>query len=712
MSGGTSGSASNSGHRLTSTGPDASSESYFRSLVDNSPDVIAVLEADGTIKFQSPSVLDVLGYKPEEMIGRQAFDLLHPDDLAHITKLFAELTSKAGPKIATAVCRFRHKNGSWCPLECLGKNLLDDPEVRGILISSRDNAQQRRMEERLRESEERYALAMQGTNDGLWDWDLRTNQVYFSPRWKAMLGYAEHEIGSTPDEWLNRVHSDDVIALQSAISSHIEAQTDHYEGEYRMLHKDGAYRWMVTRGIAVRGSNGVMNRLVGAQADITEKKRIAETLVHDALHDALTKLPNRNLFVDRLQNCLARTKRHKEYQFAVLFLDLDRFKVINDGLGHLMGDKLLCELGSLISSCVRPEDTVARLGGDEFTILLDGIDDISAAIRVAQRIQTALTVPFNLGGQEVYTTASIGIALSATGYAHPDELIRDADNAMYRAKSTGKARHQVFDSSMHAQSIALLQLETDLRRAVEREEFRVHYQAIRSLDTGEVTGFEALIRWQHPQRGLVYPGDFIHAAEETGLIVPIGAWILHEACRQTAEWQKQIPEARPLTINVNLASTQFAQPDLPAQIQRVLQETGLSPASLKLEITETVVIENPEAAGEMLRQLRALGIKVCLDDFGTGYSSLSYLLRFPIDTLKIDRSFVSGIGSGSENASIVKTIVALAHNMGMDVTAEGVETREQMLHLQHLNCENAQGYLFSKPVVAETAFAQISAPAQ
>jgi diguanylate cyclase (GGDEF)-like protein/PAS domain S-box-containing protein len=688
------------------SGVHSASDSFVRALLDHSPDVVAVLEADGTIKFQSPSVLEVLGYEPGEMIGQQSFDLLHPDDLPNVSKLFSDLAESPG-KVSVAVCRFRHKDGSWCSLECIGRNLLHDPVVNGILISSRDNAQQRSIEERLRESEERYALAMKGTNDGLWDWNLKTAQVYFSPRWKAMLGYEEHEIGSTPDEWLNRVHSDDIAALQSAIASHIESHTDHYEGEYRILHKDGAYRWMLTRGIAVRGADKSLNRLVGSQADVTEKKRIAELLVHDALHDALTRLPNRTLFVDRLQNCLSRAKRRKDYQFAVLFLDLDRFKVINDGLGHVMGDKLLVELASLLSSCVRPEDTVARIGGDEFTILLDGIEDISAAIRVAQRIQTALTVPFALGGQDIYTSASIGIALSASGYNHPEELIRDADNAMYRAKSTGKARHQVFDSSMHAHAIALLQLETDLRRAVERREFRVHYQAIRSLATSEITGFEALVRWQHPQRGLVYPVDFIRAAEETGLIIPIGWWVLNEACRQTAEWQKSIPEAQPLTINVNLSSNQFAQHDLPLQVKRVLEETGLSPASLKLEITETVVIENPEAAGEMLRQLRALGVKVCLDDFGTGYSSLSYLLRFPIDTLKIDRSFVSGIGSGTENASIVKTIVALAHNMGMDVTAEGVETREQMLHLQHLNCENAQGYLFSKPVSAESAFGQL-----
>jgi diguanylate cyclase (GGDEF)-like protein len=389
----------------------------------------------------------------------------------------------------------------------------------------------------------------------------------------------------------------------------------------------------------------------------------------------------------------------------VLFLDLDRFKVINDGLGHLMGDRLLAKVAELLTSCVRPEDTVSRLGGDEFTILLDGIDDSSAAIRVAQRIQASLSVPFTLNGQEIYTTASIGIALSSTGYTHPDDLVRDADNAMYRAKALGKARHQLFDSSMHKHAVDLLQLESDLRRAVEREEFVVHYQAIREIASGEIKGYEALVRWQHPQHGLIYPGDFIPAAEETGLIVPLGWFVLREACRQTVDWQKRSPKAKDLLISVNLSSNQFSQPDLPAHVRSILTDTGLAPNHLKLEITETVVIENPEAAGEMLRQLRALGVRVCLDDFGTGYSSLSYLLRFPIDTLKIDRSFVSVIGSGAENSSIVKTIVALAHNMGMDVTAEGVETQAQLDHLHSLKCEHAQGYLFSKPVDAEKAFA-------
>lgn len=683
------------------------SEEYFRLLTENSLDIISILEPDGTIRYESPSVTRILGYNPEELVGHSAFEFVHPDDLADVAKSFAHLVQSAG--MAPVQFRFLRKDGNWCPLEAVGTNLLNNPVIGGIVVNCRDDSERRRVEEMLRESEERYSLAMQGTSDGLWDWNLTTQKVYYSPRWKNMLGFSDAEIGDSPEEWLSRVHADDLGALQASIAGHIEKQTEHYEGEYRILHKDGAYRWMIMRGIAVQSDNGTIYRLVGSQEDVTEKKRIAEMLVHDALHDGLTGLPNRNLFIDRLQNCLARTKRHDDYIFAVLFLDLDRFKVINDGLGHLMGDRLLAKVAELLTSCVRPEDTVARLGGDEFTILLDGIDDVSAAIRVAQRIQASLTVPFTLNGQEVYTTASIGIALSESGYDHAEDLVRDADNAMYRAKALGKARHQVFDSSMHKQAVDLLQLESDLRRAVERQEFVVHYQAIRELTSGAIQGYEALVRWQHPQHGLIYPGDFISAAEETGLIVPLGWQVLREACRQTAEWQKQSPKAKDLLISVNLSSNQFSQPDLCAHVRRILDDCGLAPQFLKLEITETVVIENPESAGEMLRQLRALGVRVCLDDFGTGYSSLSYLLRFPIDTLKIDRSFVNGIGSGAENASIVKTIVALAHNMGMDVTAEGVETQAQLDHLKSLNCETAQGYYFSKPVEAAKAFALIAA---
>ncbi len=677
-------------------------EAYFRSLTENSSDIVTILEPDGTVRYQSASITRNLGYSQQELVGKPAFHFVHPEDLAAVKKSFVKLTQRPG--IAPVEFRFRHKNGSWRHLEAVGTNLLSDPSVRGIVVNSRDSTARRKAEEALRESEERHALAMAGANDGLWDWNLKNNTVHYSPRWKALLGHAEDEIGSSPDEWLNRVHPEDIGRLQSSVAAHVEGITPQYQCEYRIRHKDGRYLWMISRGIAVRGADGVICRLVGSQSDIGHRKQAEERLLHDALHDSLTGLPNRALFVDRVSSCFSRLQRHKDFLFAVLFLDLDRFKMVNDGLGHVIGDKLLVEIARLLQSCVRPEDTVARIGGDEFTLLLSDIDDLSSATRVAHRILNALTVPLKVDAQEIYITASIGIALSAVAYTRPEELIRDADTAMYRAKASGKARHQVFDTSMHERAVAMLQIENDLRRAVERGEFMVYYQAIRSIPGANIVGFEALLRWQHPQRGIVSPLEFIPVAEETGLIIPIGWWVLHESCRQMRAWQQELPLPEPLHVSVNLSSTQFSQPDLLSQVVGVLRETGLEPTSLRLEITESVVIDNPEFAHETIRQLRALGIKVCIDDFGTGYSSLSYLLRYPIDTLKIDRSFVSGLGSGIGNAAIVQTIVSLAHNLGMDVVAEGVETEEQLLHLAGINCEHAQGYLFSRPVSGEQAF--------
>jgi len=441
---------------------------------------------------------------------------------------------------------------------------------------------------------------------------------------------------------------------------------------------------------------------------IAEQERISRALQeskehfrHAAFHDALTGLPNRALLTDHLRLAIERAKRREDHLFAVLFLDLDRFKNINDSLGHTIGDQLLIAIARRVEGCLRPMDTVARLGGDEFAILLDGLEDFNQAIQVADRVQDALMQPFNLKGHEVYTTASIGIALSTTGYEHPENILRDADIAMYRAKDNGKARYEMFDTVMHTRAVALLKLENDLRRAIERQEFRVFYQPIVSLQTDQVAGFEALVRWEHPERGLVPPAEFIPLAEETGLIMEIGHWVLYEACRQVHQWQTSLQ--RPLMLSVNLSGKQFIQHNLIQQIESILRETDFDPRWLRLEITESVVMENAEAAASMLLQLRDLGVHLSIDDFGTGYSSLSYLHRFPVTTLKIDRSFIGRMGEGDENAEIVSTIMTLASNLGMEVVAEGVETEEQLAQLRALNCEYGQGYLFSKPVPAETA---------
>ncbi len=448
---------------------------------------------------------------------------------------------------------------------------------------------------------------------------------------------------------------------------------------------------------------------------IAEQERISSQLQeskdhfrHAAFHDALTNLPNRALLTENLKFVIERAKNHEDYQFAVLFLDLDRFKNVNDSLGHSIGDQLLIAMARRLESCIRDVDMVARLGGDEFAILLDGIANGADATNMARRIQEKLASPFNLSGHEVFTTTSIGIALSSTGYDHPENMLRDADTAMYRAKAQGKACYEVFDKGMHTHAVYVLQMENDLRRALDREEFCVYYQPIVALDSGQLAGFEALIRWQHPERGFINPSDFIPLAEDTGLIIPIGQWILRRACEQLAKWQWQSAANRHLFMSVNLSSKQISQPDLVDVIRETLEETNVDPKYIKLEITESAVMDNAETAVRLLKRLKALGVSLSIDDFGTGYSSLGYLHRFPVNTLKIDRSFVGRIGEKTENAEIVRTIVSLAENMGMEVVAEGVETLNQLSHLRGLKCQYGQGYLFSRPVDADSVTAWIS----
>jgi diguanylate cyclase (GGDEF)-like protein/PAS domain S-box-containing protein len=563
-------------------------------------------------------------------------------------------------------------------------------------------------EEALRESEERYALAARGANDGLWDWNLREDVIYFSPRWKIMLGYQEGEIGNCPKEWLDRIHVADRQRVKDEIAAHQRGLTPHFESENRVQHKDGSFRWMLSRGLAVHDPAGKALRMAGSQTDITGAK----------VADALTGLPNRLLFLDRLVRLIEHAKRRKDYLFAVLFLDLDGFKMINDSLGHGIGDQLLVGVANRLEKCLRGSDTVtrvettlftiARLGGDEFTILLDQIKDPSDATLVAERIMKALAAPFNLDGKKIFTSVSIGIALSSIGYDKPEDLLRDADTAMYRAKSLGKSRYEVFDLEMRASVIARLQLETDLRGALEREEFRNFYQPIVSLDSGRITGFEALLRWQHPTRGLLEPIDFIPVAEETGMIRELGWWNLQKACRQISAWNICSSASPPLNISVNLSVKQFLQPNLVGEIGQLLREIGLAPDTLKLEITESTVMADPTAAVEMLLQIKALGVQLSIDDFGTGYSSLSYLHRFPLDTLKIDRSFTKTIGQEGDSMEIVRTILPMASSLRLNVIAEGVETAEQLAILRELRCEYGQGYFFSKPVSAEEAAALLA----
>jgi len=471
--------------------------------------------------------------------------------------------------------------------------------------------------------------------------------------------------------------------------------------------KAGAHDY-VMKGNLSRLVPAVDREIADAQVR-RERRLMAERMQHDALHDSLTGLPNRVLFMDRLGLSLARAGQRPGAQFGVIALALDRFEIIIGSLGHVVADQLLVAVGALLQRHVGPADTVARLAGDEYAILLDDASTLRAPIHAAERIQARLQQPFNLGGQEVFVTASLGIVLGRTGSGKPEEILRDANTAMHRARSRGKGRHEVFDEGMHARAVDLLRLESDLRRALERRELVPYYQPIVNLETGTLSGFEALLRWKHPTRGLVLPDEFIPAAEENGLIVPIGAWVLREACAQAAAWQQISPEGAPLSMAVNVSGRQFAQPDLVGQVDDVLRETGIAPGLLHLEITESAIMERAASSTEMLVQLKALHAEIHVDDFGTGYSSLSYLHRFPIDALKVDRSFVSAMRDGGESVEIVRTIVALAQAMGLDVVAEGLETPEQKSRLRALGCHQAQGTLFGRPMDAEAATALISA---
>ncbi len=571
----------------------------------------------------------------------------------------------------------------------LSKGSLDAPLLERSIRYALERA---RTLEALRESEERYSLAARGANDGLWDWDLRSDEIYFSPRWKGMLGLMESEVSNHPEEWFGRVHPEDLERLRADLDAHLQGAALHFENEYRLIHRDGTVRWMLTRGLAVRGHDGKAYRIAGSQTDTTGRKA----------YDALTGLPNRMLFLDRLAISLARAKRHPDSLFAVLFLDLDRFKIVNDSLGHSLGDQLLIEVARRLEGCVRLGDTVARMGGDEFAILLEEIPDISDATRVAARIHEALSLACSLDGREVFTSASVGIAMSATGYESAEHVLQDADTAMYRAKSVGRAHYEVFDEAMRERALVRLRMESELRRAVERGQFEVFYQPIVSPGDGKVRGFEALARWRHPERGLVLPEEFIQLAEETGLIVALGDQILRAACRQMRTWS-DLAAGDPCVVSVNVSGKQLAHGDFPARIAAALHETGLPARRLKIEITESAIIENAESAAELLHQLKGMGVGIWLDDFGTGYSSFSHLHQFPIDTLKIDSSFIDKLDQTGAKPEITRTIVLLAHSLGMEAIAEGVEHPGQRDRLRELGCDAVQGFLFSAPLPAEVA---------
>ena len=554
-------------------------------------------------------------------------------------------------------------------------------------------------------SEQRYALAAESSKDGLWDWDIPADTLYCSDRWKAMLGLSTATEITSLQTWIEFIVPDDRAGFRRSLDAHLRGDTPHFEHEYRVLHRNGGVRSMLCRGTAVREETRTV-RMAGSQTDITESRRVQDTLSHAARHDPLTGLPNRMLFGELLQKAIAQYQRSPEVQYAVLFVDLDGFKLVNDSLGHLLGDQFLFAIAQRLQTALRSGDVLARLGGDEFAVLVRNLGPNEDVRRVTERLRDAVSSPFTLQGHQLYASASIGIVTANPSYHSVDQVLRDADTAMYRAKAVGRGGYEIFDQSMHETAMKRLTLETKMRQAVERREFVVHYQPVVSLSTGEVTGVEALVRWRDADGHLVPPGDFISAAEDTGLIVPITYLVLHESARQVAEWQDRF--ARPLEVSVNISTQLFSRQEFVDQVADAISSHGLRPGSLRIEVTESALLNNSDIVDDNFARLRELPISIYLDDFGTGYSSLSFLQRYPVDVLKLDKSFVARMGKPGEDCRIGNAIITLARELGMGLIAEGVETAEQAAYLEQLGCPHAQGYLYSAPLTPE-ALAQFLA---
>lgn len=565
-----------------------------------------------------------------------------------------------------------------------------------VMARIRSQLGRRQAERALRESEARFALAAEGVNDGLWDWDLRNQKVHYSDRWCALLGYSPEEVGDSVDAWYEHVHTDDRDRVRRALDAHLSSKTETFSSEYRAISKDGTYRWMLSRGKALFDDVGTPYRMAGWLTDTSEKVE----------HDYLTDLPNRGLFLDRTQSAIQRLSRSpKGHGVAVFCIGIDRFRIINESLGHQKGDEMLIRIARRLEALINPGDTLARLGGDEFCILVEEISGIGGATEVARQIQQVMAEPFsNHGGDDIHITCCVGIAVVSEEAMPVEESLRRAHTAMERAKQKGKNHFVMFDDGMSDNMLSVLKIENQLRRALEHNELLLQYQPQINSVTGEIVGAEALVRWQSKELGFISPGRFIPIAEDTGLIVPIGAWILKQACVQAMAWHQQYGLG--VRIGVNLSSKQFSDGSILETVKEVLAETQLPPHLLDLELTESLLMKNIERTIQQLKSLHELGVSISVDDFGTGYSSLAYLKRFPIDTLKIDQSFVRDITSTPDDASICKAIISMAHSLRMQVIAEGVETVEHYRFLHQLKCDELQGYYFAKPLVAE-AFAEL-----
>ena len=555
----------------------------------------------------------------------------------------------------------------------------------------------KRNEEALRESELRYSLAAHGANDGIWDWNLRTDEIYLSPRWKEILGFTDDQIGTSPVEWLNRIIPQDRKQVEEAISAHLKGVSSLFSSEYRMFHANGSIRWVLARGLAILDESNEPSRMAGSLTDITYQKEFEDQLRHDAMHDPLTGLFNRTFFIDQLKRSLERSVQFSNYSAAVFFLNVDRFKIINDSLGHLMGDQLLVAISKRLDENLPVGHVLARLGADEFAILLENMASYEDAHRITNNLLESLRIPFQFPGQTMFITASIGIAFTQPSYDQPEDLLRDADIAMDRAKKGGKTKVEIFNTSMHTQSLAKMRLEEDLRQALERDEFRLCYQPITSLSTNRITGIEALIRWEHPRRGLLYPVDFIKFAEEAGLSQEIDLWVLRTATMEIKPILSMCP-SNDLKLSVNISPAQFQQPDFPAVLRSILREIQFPGQALCLEITEGTAMRDVHLTVQNLRTMSEFGVTCALDDFGKDYSTLNYIRRFPVHSIKIDQTFIQDLPENMENAAITTSIIAMSHMLKLIVVAEGVETTAQLNFLKQQNCDEIQGFIISRAV--------------
>ena len=668
------------------------SERRLRSLIENATDLLVITDATGNPLYVSPSVRGIAGLDPEDVIGAPQNQLHHPDDLPRVIEAFYCAVQNQRAEVEF---RVRHRDGSWRWLELTITNLLHDPDVEGLVLTGRDVTERRTAEEALRVNEGRWRSLVKNSSDAITVLGGDGRLIYTSPSIERLLGYDPDALVAM--DVFELVYPDDLERAAAILLELLESDGVSDPIEMRVRHADGTYHWIEAVANNLLDDPAIGGIVVNVR-DVTERKRADEQLARQATTDSLTGLANRTVLLDHIASALARSERTARLT-AVLFLDIDHFKLVNDSLGHAAGDDLLITVAARLHDFLRKGDTAARLGGDEFVLCCEGLLSYDEAVDLADRVAEIVGDPVALDGEEISPTVSIGITCACDESRKPEELLRDADVAMYRAKERGRARSEVFLPSMRVRARARLEQQLDVRRALTAGQFRMNYQPVVCLSSNRLAGAEALIRWAHPRRGLVLPGEFIPAAEETGLIEPLGTWVLGQSIAEAAAWNRESPCEH--GVSVNLSARQFASGQLPHVIATALEVNELEPRRLCLEITENLLVEEPEEVTSVLTALADLGVAIAIDDFGTGYSSLAYIKRFPVDVVKIDQSFVRGIETEGENRAIVEAVVGLASNLGLHVVAEGVETAEQLRIVRDLGCDFAQGFYIGEPMPPE-----------